>query len=88
MEPKVDFSKFSKVQASLKERLMAKYDEKQQLADDELDMVAAARGFSSLDDSSDARHVNFYKPGSSKSISLDDSSHTWQQRHKDRGIWR
>ncbi|MBQ5586176.1 MAG: hypothetical protein IIU71_07310 [Selenomonadaceae bacterium] len=42
MEPKVDFSKFSKVQASLKERLMAKYDEKQQLADDELDMVAAA----------------------------------------------
>ena len=66
MEPKVDFSKFSKVQASLKERLMAKYDEKQQLADDELDMVAAARGFSSLDD----------------------SSGTWQQRHKDRGIWR
>ena len=67
MEPKVDFSKFSKVQASLKERLMAKYDEKQQLADDELDMVAAAcRGFSSLDD----------------------SSSTWQQRHKDRGIWR
>ena len=51
MEPKVDFSKFSKVQASLKERLLAKYDEKQQLADDELDMVAAARGFSSLDDS-------------------------------------
>lgn len=52
MEPKVDFSKFSKVQASLKERLMAKYDEKQQLADDELDMVAAAcRGYSSLDDS-------------------------------------
>ena len=42
MEPKVDFSKFSKVQASLKERLLAKYDEKQQLADDELDMVAAA----------------------------------------------
>lgn len=41
MEPKVDFSKFSKVQASLKERLLAKYDEKQ-LADDELDMVAAA----------------------------------------------
>ena len=39
MEPKVDFSKFSKVQASLKERLMAKYDEKQQLADDELDMA-------------------------------------------------
>ena len=67
MEPKVDFSKFSKVQASLKERLMAKYDEKQQLADDELDMVAAAcRGFSSLDD----------------------ASGTWQQRHKDRGIWR
>ena len=67
MEPKVDFSKFSKVQASLKERLMAKYDEKQQLADDELDMVAAAcRGFSSRDD----------------------SSGTWQQRHKDRGIWR
>lgn len=55
MEPKMDFSKFSKVQASLKERLMAKYDEKQQLADDELDMVAAAcRGFSSLDDSSKA----------------------------------
>ena len=67
MEPKVDFSKFSKVQASLKERLMAKYDEKQQLADDELDMVAAARRGSS---------------------SLDDSSGTWQQRHKDRGIWR
>ena len=67
MEPKVDFSKFSKVQASLKERLMAKYDEKQQLADDELDMVAAAcRGYSSLDD----------------------TSATWQQRHKDRGIRR
>ncbi len=42
MEPKVDFSKFSRVQASLKERLMEKYDEKQQLDDDELDMVAAA----------------------------------------------
>ena len=67
MEPKVDFSKFSKVQASLKERLLAKYDEKQQLADDELDMVAAAcRGYSSLDD----------------------SSGRWQQRYKDRGIWR
>lgn len=67
MEPKVDFSKFSKVQASLKERLLAKYDEKQQLADDELDMVAAAcRGYSSLDD----------------------TSGIWQQRHKDRGIWR
>ena len=67
MEPKVDFSKFSKVQASLKERLLAKYDEKQQLADDELDMVAAAcRGYSSLDD----------------------TSGTWKQRHKERGIWR
>ena len=57
MEPKVDFSKFSKVQASLKERLMAKYDEKQQLADDELDMVAAAcRGYSSLDDTNGTWH--------------------------------
>ena len=42
MEPKVDFSKFSRVQDSLKEKLMEKYDEKQQLEDDELDMVAAA----------------------------------------------
>ena len=42
MEPKVDFSKFSRVQASLKESLMEKYDEKKQLDEDELDMVAAA----------------------------------------------
>ena len=73
MEPKVDFSKFSKVQASLKERLMAKYDEKQQLADDELDMVAAAY----LGPSHTHEPSHTYEP-----------SHTWQQRHKDRGIWR
>ena len=79
MEPKVDFSKFSKVQASLKERLMAKYDEKQQLADDELDMVAAAYlGYSHTHEPSHTYEPSYtYEP-----------SHTWQQRHKDRGIRR
>ena len=42
MDPQEDFSKSSQVQASRKDRLMAEYDEKQELADDELDMVAAA----------------------------------------------
>lgn len=46
MDTKLDFSKFSKVQDSLKERLLAKYDERQRLQDDELDMVAAAVGVS------------------------------------------
>ena len=73
MEPKVDFSKFSKVQASRKERRMAKYVEKQQLADDELDMVAAAY----LGPSHTHEPSHTYEP-----------THTWQQRHKDRGIRR
>ncbi|MDD7677408.1 MAG: hypothetical protein SOV95_06635 [Anaerovibrio sp.] len=79
MEPKVDFSKFSKVQASLKERLMAKYDEKQQLADDELDMVAAAY----LGPSHTHEPSHTYEPSYTY-----EPSHTWQQRHKDRGIRR
>ena len=70
MEPKVDFGKFSKVQASLKERLMAKYDEKQQLADDELDMVAAAS----------ISHSGLFSSGLDKPKPSHDKpkpSHTW-----------
>ena len=85
MEPKADFSKFSKVQASLKERLMAKYDEKQQLADDELDMVAAAY----LGLSHTHEHSHTHEPSHTYEPSYTyEPSHTWQQRHKDRGIRR
>lgn len=46
MEPRVDFSRFSKVRDSLKEELMGRYDmskgKKSLLMDDELDEVAAA----------------------------------------------
>lgn len=79
MEPKVDFSKFSKVQASLKERLLAKYDEKQQLADDELDMVAAARlwhsgsGLIGLSGLSGLDKLSHDKPSHDKPK----PSHTW-----------
>lgn len=44
MEPRVDFSRFSKVKDSLKEELMGRYEneKKTMLMDDELDSVAAA----------------------------------------------
>lgn len=42
MKLKFEFSKLSKVQDILKKELMAKYDEKLKLIDDDLDMVAAA----------------------------------------------
>lgn len=43
MNTRLDFSRFSKVQASLKEELMARFDnERRVMRDDELDMVAAA----------------------------------------------
>lgn len=42
MEPRVDFSRFSKVKDSLREKLVREYDKKKALADDELDEVAAA----------------------------------------------
>lgn len=45
MEPRVDFSRFSKVKDSLKEELMGRYEngKKTMLMDDELDSVAAAQ---------------------------------------------
>lgn len=46
MEPRIDFSRFSKVRDSLKAELMGRYDmskgKKSLLMDDELDEVAAA----------------------------------------------
>ena len=44
MEPRVDFSKFSKVKDSLRAKLMERYSmkKKTRLMDDELDEVAAA----------------------------------------------
>lgn len=80
MEPKVDFSKFSKVQASLKERLLAKYDEKQQLADDELDMVAAASISHSGLFSSGRFYSGLFSSGLDKPKPSHDKpkpSHTW-----------
>ena len=48
MEPRIDFSRFSKVRDSLKEELMSRYDmskgKKSLLSEDELDEVAAAGG--------------------------------------------